>query len=94
MIQNKGLNALLKQRGFETPVQWFDPGFGFSERMSNLSYTSLYRQHHFPVYYLEDHENIRSLGDAMLHDLLEQRRLRHLENDFEPIIIDHLNRII
>ena len=100
MFENKGLLALLEQRGHEVPVQWIDVGIGFAERMGalrtiNMDFASLY-QH--TIYTPGRADDVIMASNLMLHDLLEQRNSHRILSgvshaNTDPIIIDHINRI-
>ncbi len=113
MFKNKGLNALLKQRGHETPLKWVDLNGGFSERLNdminnrviNFDYASLYlhpvynieANDDYPVYNIEANDDIRTIGEQMIRDFREQRRLYNLEDhefNTDPINLPNISRII
>jgi hypothetical protein len=99
MFKNKGLLALLKEKGHEVPLQWTPTVFGFSERLNdmiiqrviNFDYANLYQHVMFTP---GQSETITNYANDILHDMMEQRREHRLQNNNDIVIIDHMNRII
>ena len=76
MFKNKGLLALLKERGHDAPIQWIETPSNFSERLNNMinhrvinmDFASLYQHTMFTP---ERSEAITNCTNDILHDLLE-----------------------
>lgn len=100
MFENKGLLALLEQRGYEVPTKWITVGVDIIDRLRaiptiNMDFASIY-QH--TVYTPGRADDVIMASNLMLHNLLEQRRTHRMLSgvshaNTDPIIIDHINRI-